>query len=172
MNAHIAYLRYVLRHKWWVLVASRRTGCSFVRAAIHDWSKFLPREWFAYVHSFYNSDGTPRKVRDSTGAYDPSKISREFDYAWLSHIRLNAHHWQHWVLINDEDGTYALPIPEKYLREMLADWIGAAMAQGRGSNPRIWYEKNGPKMILAATTRAQLEFYINELSGPEAQCAR
>lgn len=157
MKNHWSYLKYVLRHKWFVFLGCRRAGCSLWRGIIHDWSKFLPREWFPYVHSFYNKDGSKRKVRDTTGAYDPTKVSREFDYAWKSHQRMNAHHWQNWVLINDEDGTYPLPIPEKYVREMVADWIGAGMAISGRTDPNPWYEANKHKIILHDDTRKLLE---------------
>lgn len=125
----------------------------------------MPREWFPYVHSFYNLDGTKQIRRDASGAYDPTKISCEFDYAWLSHQRMNAHHWQHWTLINDEDGTYPLEIPERYAREMVADWIGAGRAIAGRVDPRPWYEANKDKMALHADTRKLVEGIMDGLRG-------
>lgn len=163
MRAHWVYLKYIIRHKWFVFLASRQMGCSLWRGIVHDWSKFLPREWFHYVHSFYNPDGSKRNVRDVSGAYDPTKVSREFDYAWKSHQRMNAHHWQHWVLINDEDGTYPLEIPERFVREMVADWIGAGRAISGRTDPRPWYEANAGKMILHQDTRGAVEAILAAL---------
>ena len=163
MRVHWAYLKYVLRHKWYVFRACSVAGCSAWRGLVHDWSKFTPGEWFPYVHSFYNPDGSKRSVRDASGAYDPTKVSREFDYAWKSHQQWNAHHWQHWVLINDEDGTYPLEIPEKYVREMVADWIGAGMAIAGRRDPTPWYEANKSKMIMHAETRSLVECILREV---------
>lgn len=49
MRAHWAYLKVVLRHKWFVLLASRQMGVPLWIAFIHDLSKFSPAEWNAYV---------------------------------------------------------------------------------------------------------------------------
>jgi hypothetical protein len=50
---HLRYLSYVLRHKWWVLVAGLKVGAPLWRLLIHDWSKFTPAEWGPYVATFY-----------------------------------------------------------------------------------------------------------------------
>jgi len=157
MKAHWQYFKYVLRHKWFVFLHCRRLGVPLWRAITHDWSKFTPAEWSPYVHSFYNPDGSHRKVRDASGAYDPTKISREFDHAWLHHLHNNPHHWQHWVLLNDEDGMVALEMPTTYVFEMLADWAGAGQAITGKVNPVGWYQKNGLKMTLHELTRAMVE---------------
>lgn len=53
MQAHWKYLKYVIRHKWYVFLACRSIGVSWWQSIVHDWTKFLPREWFAYVRYFY-----------------------------------------------------------------------------------------------------------------------
>ena len=45
MKAHLRYLGYVLRHKWFVLVAGLKVGAPLWRLLIHDWSKFTAAEW-------------------------------------------------------------------------------------------------------------------------------
>lgn len=152
MRAHWVYLGYVLLHKWYVFIESLRFGCPLL-GIIHDLSKFSPVEWGAYIRSFYNPDGSPRRIRDKEGNYDPTKISLEFDYAWLHHQK-NKHHWQYWVLVAKEDKV--LPIPPRYCREMLADW--SAMGKARGQpNVALWYLKNRDKMRLHPSTREWLE---------------
>jgi len=160
---HIQYLKYVIRHKWFVFKGRKRAGCSLWLALIHDWSKFLPVEWIPYTHSFYNKDGSKRKVRNADGSYDPTKVNKEFDYAWRHHQGSNKHHWQYWVLINDEDGTYPLEMPEKYVREMIADWIGAGMAIAGRKDPNPWYQTNKHKMVLHDVTRKLVEDILEEL---------
>jgi hypothetical protein len=39
---HVRYLSYVVRHKWFVLLAGIKTGAPLWRLLIHDWSKFAP----------------------------------------------------------------------------------------------------------------------------------
>lgn len=90
MLRHFAYLTYVLRHKWYVFVACLEYGLIW-RGIKHDWSKFLPSEWFPYARTFYKPDGT--------GQYQPGT---EFDIAWNHHQKRNSHHWQYWLLSPDK----------------------------------------------------------------------
>jgi len=98
MRRHVAYLKYVARHKWFVFRAGRKTHAPLWRLLVHDWSKFLPSEWLPYARTFYKSDGSKQYVE-----------SPEFNAAWLKHIHRNPHHWQHWVLVRDNpDARYCV----------------------------------------------------------------
>jgi len=108
---HLQYLKYLLRHKYFVFIAGLRRGVPLWQLIVHDYSKFMPREWLAYCNYFY---GTPDEAA--------------FRYAWNYHQKQNAHHWQYWVYPQDDGGLITLEIPEKYRREMLADWDGAGRA--------------------------------------------
>jgi hypothetical protein len=165
VNAHLQYLLYVLRHKWFVFLACRRLHVPLWRAIIHDWTKFLPSEWFPYVRSFYNPDGSKRETRTDDGTLDSSTVAQEFAAAWLHHQKYNPHHWQYWVVINDEDGTVALPMPTVYIREMVADWDGAGRAITGKSDPVGWYRRNGHKMIMHKSTRFVLENILENYYG-------
>jgi len=55
MQPHLRYLAYVLRHKWHVFIACRGLHVPLWQAIIHDWTKFLPCEWFPYVQRFYGA---------------------------------------------------------------------------------------------------------------------
>lgn len=72
------------------------------RYPLHDLSKLLPDEFWPYRRRFYG-DGTPC----------PAAIQR--------HYRRNKHHWQHW---------HGRPMPERYVREMVADWMAMGDAPG------------------------------------------
>lgn len=221
------YLKYtwtVLRHKWYVFLECCKLGIP-LQGVIHDWSKFLPAEFFPYVNYF-------------NGGYErgkhPPEVQLAFNFAWLHHQHWNKHHWQSYVLhfdnaecpkwyvqahnpqegpwnlsvydgenkvehiaefsdqrVSTEDranwldradrdlGDYldhdvslhyaehvaremsrvpsALPIPDKFRREMLADWRGASRAYTGGDNTRAWYLKNADGMILHPETRDWIE---------------
>ena len=121
----------------------------------HDKSKYLPEEYDAYDEYFYPSDGS--KVGE-----DP-KRKEAFQYAWLHHQNSNPHHWQFWVLINDEDGTEALKMPLDYIYEMVSDWGAFAYLQKNGHHLKEWYEKNKDKMILHDETRSIVEALVTVL---------
>lgn len=145
------YASYVLRHKWYVFRAAWKLGIPW-RGLVHDWSKFLPSEWFPYARYFYG-----RKLdKDSKGYMHQPGVDEAFDLAWLLHQHRNPHHWQFWMLTQDSDPYKILPMPEAVVREMVADWTGAGLAQGK---PDIlaWYEANKNKMKLHPDTRKRVE---------------
>lgn len=149
MKAHLRYLRYVLSHKWFVLMAGLRIGgIPLWRLLIHDWSKLTPAEWGPYVRYFYGTRPTER-LADRDGG--------EFDRARLHHQHRNPHHWQHWVLREDSGAVKLLRMPEHFAREMVADWMGAGRAMTGRWEAREWYEKNGDNMQLAMFTRVLAE---------------
>lgn len=149
MRRHLAYAHYVLRHKWFVLVEGLKLGgIPIWRLIIHDWDKFLPDEWFPYAQTFYNKDGSKR--------YEEFPA---FTVAWNHHQKRNPHHWQYWLITWDRGETECLPMPEAYIREMIADWRGAGKALGK-PNTCEWYENNINKMRLHPETRARVEYLI------------
>ena len=160
MRAHWQYLSYVLRHKWYVFVECCRLGI-FWRGLVHDLSKFRPDEWFPYAEYFNGGPHIPAvEMRDyhfRLGLRSKEEVERDFDTAWLHHIHRNPHHHQYWVLREDSGQVKCLPMPEQYLREMLADWRGAGKAQRNLDDTRTWYLKNRQKMRLHPSAEAWLE---------------
>lgn len=156
MKAYLNYLKYVLRHKYFVYRECLNLEVPLLIAILHDWDKFLPDEFLPYARFFYNPDGTKKQIRDKSGYYKPDDTGDiAFDMAWLSHARRNRHHWQYWVLATT-DGEKVVDMPEVYRREMLADWRGAGKAQGT-PDTMYWYVTNREKMRLHSDTRKWIE---------------
>lgn len=117
---------------------------------VHDWSKFLPDELVPYANYFYGGDN--RKDR----FYTPADGSTEFNYAWLKHQHRNPHHWQYWLLQEDDGNKFPMEMPYKYAVEMVCDWRGAGKASGYNDTP-AWYMRNRFKIILHTKTRLLVE---------------
>lgn len=147
MIKHLRYLKYVLRHKWWVFVAGRKLGVPTYLLILHDWTKFLPSEWTPYVVQFYSST-------------KPQEDNPQFRRACHLHYRRNKHHWQYWA---SHDG-YPFYIPPKYLAEMVADWAGAGKAITGRWELAEWYSRNKASIILSPHDRRQVERLINSFS--------
>lgn len=162
MRAQLAYFGYVLQHKWFVFLGCLKCRVPLHQALIHDWSKFVPVEWGPYVQNFYNPDGSRRQIRDETGAYNPADQPSEFQRAWLHHQRLR-HHWQAWVMLGNAGSYCALPMPERFIREMIADWYGAGRAIAGVQDPGLWYAANQFKMNLHPETRRRIAQLLVEL---------
>lgn len=190
IRRHLAYLKYVLRHKWFVFQECRKLDVPLWIAVVHDWDKFLPDEWFPYARTFYKSDGSKQYVE-----------SPEFARAWALHQKRNRHHWQYWLSVGfsrirnsdrymvwdrgtlsaiERDGkgwreiplatercdVFAEPMPDRDRREMLADWRGAGRAiMGDKSDTREWYLKNAKNMILHPDTRRWIEDQLGVCNG-------
>ena len=151
------YLKYfwqLIRHKWFVFLSACKLGIPWL-GFIHDWSKFRPSEFIPYARFFYGN--YPEFVGAHLPGYGgPTKFSakRAFYVAWNHHQKRNKHHWQYWMLTNDSDEpqTVCLAMPDKYRREMLADWHGAGRAYG---NPDTagWYDEHERRMHMHGDTR-------------------
>lgn len=161
----LRYLKYIVKHKWFVFRAGLLTKAPLWRLMIHDWSKFLPSEFKPYREHFYGEQDK------NSFRYLANKT--KFERAWLAHLHRNKHHWQYWLLRNDTDGVKKLVMPEGYMREMVADWFGAGRAiTGKWDCPN-WYRRNALAIELHPTTRKQVEKLIAETAmklGAVCQC--
>lgn len=117
----------------------------------HDSSKRYPDEYSAYDEWFY---GDKEKV----------DILDDFNRAWLNHIHRNPHHWQHWILINDDDGVNApIKMDEKYAIEMICDWWSFSWANDNLYGIFDWYKKHYNLMILHPETRKFVEDILDKI---------
>ena len=148
---HLACLKYTLKHKWYVFLAGIKLGVSLWQGLVHDMSKFLPSEFPAYAECFHNVDGSRRYLE-----------TEAFNVAWNSHQKRNKHHHQYWTLIMDESDIISLEMPEKYAREMVADWVGAGKAIYGKNEVKSWYYRNKHKVRLHEKTRELVERLVEE----------
>ena len=154
------YNQYLLDHidnvqkgaKWMInnlplerlAITEHDTEVLFHNMKAHDKSKYSSEEYEAYDNYFYgdrNADG----------------VEEEFNYAWLHHIHNNPHHWQHWVLIHDDEPAEYLEMSTPDILEMIADWWAFSWKKGDLTEIFSWYEKHSPGMMLHKNTRALVE---------------
>lgn len=107
----------------------------------HDASKSEPEEYSAYDRYFYGKNRSYQVVQD-------------FNYAWLHHIHCNKHHWQYWILINDNpnEGEILMDMPYNYILEMICDWWAFSWNSGNLYEIFNWYEKHKDYMKLSDKT--------------------
>lgn len=118
----------------------------------HDKSKYEPDEYLAYDKYFYGNNRSYQTVQD-------------FNYAWLIHIHRNLHHWQHWVLINDDpkEGEIVLDMPVRYIIEMLCDWWAFSWAKGDLTEVFNWYDEHKDYIKLSDKTRKTVEDILSAI---------
>ena len=138
----------------------------------HDASKYLSDEYKAYDDYFYGPGGV---ARTREGLDVDEKVQEAFDFAWLHHIPLNPHHWQHWVLIEDDpeggEKCKALEMPDDYILEMICDWWSFSWRKGDLYEIYNWWNDYRDKMILAEETEkkviAMLNYILDALNSEE-----
>jgi len=120
-------------------------------AGLHDQSKYDQEEYRPYDDYFY-------------GGNKSHAVKTAFDEAWLHHQHVNPHHWQYWVLINDDDGVNkALPMPTDYILEMIADWWSFSWREGNLMEIFNWYDKHRDVILFEEETRKTVEKILNEM---------
>ena len=162
MKMIVKYIRKVVRHKWFVFVEACKLGVPWL-GITHDMSKFRLREMLPYAKYFNGEYLSAVMVMEYPGYKGPVQetVDAAFDVAWNEHQKCNRHHWQYWLLVNDnsEPQVKTLPMPEKYVREMVADWIGAGKAYGN-TDTLGWYKENKDKQVMHTATRSRVEELI------------
>lgn len=118
----------------------------------HDQSKSEPDEYEAYDAYFY-------------GGNRSYSVVQEYRKAWLLHLHRNPHHWQHWILINDdpEEGEIILEMPDNYILEMICDWWAFSWADGNLSEMFNWYDEHKKYMKLHPDTRKRVEYILGRM---------
>lgn len=118
----------------------------------HDSSKDMYDEYDAYDAYFYGKNKSYQVVQD-------------FKLAWLTHIHRNPHHWQHWVLINDDpkEGEVVLDMPYPYILEMICDWWAFSWKSGNLHEIFKWYDEHKDYMKLSPKTRKTVEDILEKI---------
>lgn len=126
----------------------------------HDASKSEPDEYEAYDKYFY-------------GGNRSFKVVEDFRFAWLNHIHRNPHHWQYWVLINDDpnEGTIVLDMPRNYILEMICDWWAFSWKKHDETNNIDdlgeifkWFDKHKDYMKLSDVTYETVEDILSQIA--------
>ena len=130
----------------------------YKQGLLHDLSKYEPVE-FLVGCKYYQGDRSPNNAeREATG------ISR----SWLHHKGRNKHHFEYWVdyVPGDEHIINGVPMPRKYVAEMVMDRISASrnylgdkydhtqpLSYFLKSNERLWFIHPDTKRDLEALLR-------------------
>lgn len=121
----------------------------YLTCYMHDKSKDSPDEYRAYDEYFYGNNKSWQVVQD-------------FNKAWLLHIHRNPHHWQYWVLINDDpnEGEIIIDMPRHYIIEMICDWWSFSWQKGDLTEIFKWYEDRKEYIKLSDKTRKTVEHIL------------
>lgn len=160
MNIYIRQLKSLTFHKWHVLKAGLTVGdIPLWRLVVHDWSKLTPVEFINYSRYKFG-------IKDKA----------EWAKAWFHHLHRSPHHPEHWLLSWRGDPEFyngigqdrcsfitTLPMPETYIREMIADFMATSKELTGSYDISYWLNQNGPAMLLHNDTEVRLDQIMTEL---------
>ncbi len=124
----------------------------------HDLSKYSPTE-FLVGAKYYQGNRSPNGAEREAKGYSE---------AWMHHKGRNRHHYEYWNDMNMETRTYTyLPMPRKYLAEMVMDRIAASKTyQGSAytdASALKYLLGSREQHIMHPRTRLELEYILTML---------
>lgn len=151
----LTYLALTLKHKFHVLRYGIRLGVPIVSLIVHDYTKLYPWNLYSYGRQFFGDQGDPEG----------------FAYTWLHHQNRHRHHWEYWIMTTGHnrggfgDG-HVMDIPEKYVREMVADWLAASRTYNGKDVTSLesweWFTQNFERIQVSETTRIRILQILHE----------
>ena len=105
------------------------------------------------------------------GTRSPNTAEREekgWSEAWMHHKGRNRHHWEYWTDLDMQTKVYAaVPMPPKYLAEMVADRIAACKTyQGSAytdASALGYLERSNEARLMHPDTVRALRFLLTKL---------
>jgi len=148
------YLESLERHIAFVRQAAFRVrGIPLQQVIQHDLSKYNMDQFPYYARHFYGDKG------DEAG----------FQRAWRIHCSLEPHHWRYWCFpdhFHPDRGQSSMPepmeMPAHYVREMVADWMGANMAYQGTWDMTPWLTENLGKIVLHPNSATVLRIVLDQ----------
>ena len=131
----VRFFKALFFHKLYVFIGGIRVGrIPLWRLVIHDWSKYGLWEFDRYAQNFHGDY--------SKSAVDRENVSKDFAVAWLHHENFNPHHVGYWIPRTAQYADEPLQMPDTFVREMVADMLGASKAYTGSWEMGEWLEGN------------------------------
>nr|WP_034909492.1 DUF5662 family protein [[Eubacterium] cellulosolvens] len=156
----LQHFRTITKHKLIVMKYCFRMGLIWQGLA-HDLSKYSPTE-FRQGARYWQGNRSPNNAeREATG----------LSLSWLHHKGRNKHHFEYWTDYDIQSKTVikGVPMPRKYVAEMIADRISASRVylgdKYTDSAPLEYYNKGKEKLwFVHDQVKDQLEFLLGMLA--------
>ena len=148
----------ITKHRMLVCGGCFRVGL-YWRGLTHDLSKYSPTEFWIGA-KYYQGNRSPNTAEREDKGYSE---------AWMHHKGRNRHHYEYWTDLSKETKQYeSLPMPRKYLVEMVMDRRAACMTyQGKNYTPgaALQYLRNSmEKNRMNPKTRQELDYLLEMLA--------
>ena len=147
----------ITKHKWIVCQGCFQVGL-YWQGITHDLSKYGLSE-FLVGAKYYQGTRSPNAAE---------RELRGYSTAWMHHKGRNRHHYEYWSDMSPVTKQYeAVPMPRKYLVEMVMDRRAACMVY-EGENytdgsALVYFEKSRERLLMHEKTRQELGYILTML---------
>ena len=147
----------ITKHKLLVMDGCFRVGL-IAQGLAHDLSKYSPTE-FGSGMRYYQGNRSPNAAEREDKGYSE---------AWMHHKGRNPHHYEYWTDLSPITKNYEpIPVPRKYLAEMIMDRIAACIVyEGKNfttGSPLANLHRSREKDLMHPQTKRQLEYILTML---------
>ena len=160
MGAAWKHFRTITYHKYLVAKGCFQVGL-YRQGLLHDMSKYSPAEFLVGV-KYYQGTRSPNNAE---------REERGYSSAWLHHKGRNKHHYEYWqdYSLQGEQGLLSpVPMPRKYIAEMIMDRIAASKvykgADYTDAAPLEYYHKSREHPSIHPDTQDVLERMLTMLA--------
>ncbi|MCI6996072.1 MAG: DUF5662 family protein [Eubacterium sp.] len=154
------HFKTITSHKLLVMKYCFRIGL-YRQGLLHDMSKYAPTEFLKGARYYQGTRSPNNAEREDTG----------LSVSWLHHKGRNKHHFEYWVDygIGAEHVLAGMPMPRKYIAEMIMDRISASRIYHpdnyTDASPLEYYEMGKDRLwFIHEDTKAQLEYLLRMLA--------
>lgn len=156
----LQHFKTITTHKLLVMKYCFRMGL-YRQGLAHDLSKYSPTEFLQGARYWQGNRSPNNAEREATG----------LSLSWLHHKGRNKHHFEYWTDydIQSKKVIRGVPMPRKYVAEMIADRISASRVylgdKYTDSAPLEYYNKGKEKLwFVHDQVKAQLELLLGMLA--------
>lgn len=152
------HFKTITYHKYLVAKGCFRVGL-YRQGIVHDMSKYSLEEFLVGVKYFQGNRSPNNAEREALG----------YSRAWMHHKGRNKHHYEYWNDYDKEGNVIPVPMPDRYIAEMLMDRIAASKVyEGKAytdASPLKYYNKGkAANAIMHEYTRSVLERMLKLLA--------
>lgn len=147
----------ITKHRILVMKGCFRIGL-YWQGLTHDLSKYSPTEFWQGA-KYYQGTRSPNAAEREDKGYSE---------AWMHHKGRNRHHYEYWTDMDMTTRNYeAVPMPRKYLAEMVMDRRAACMTyQGKAytdGSALAYFLKSRERSLMHPQTSRELEYILTML---------
>jgi len=150
------HFKTVTYHKYLVAKGCFQVGL-YWQGIFHDLSKYSPEEFLVGAR-YYQGNRSPNNAEREKKGYSG---------AWMHHKGRNKHHYEYWLDYDKQGDMVPVPMPDKYIAEMIMDRIAASKVyEGKAytdASPLAYYRKGG-RELMHPYTRSVLERALSLLA--------